>query len=346
MRVLVTGNLGFVGAVVTRYLQDHGHRVVGLDTGFFSECVALPPPKPDEQIIADVRDAQSLPEVDAVVHLAALSNDPLGELDEEITHSINVKGSLNIAGLAKRRGIKRFVFASSCSMYGISESGVADEESQQNPQTAYARSKVVAERGILALASDGFAACSLRFATAYGFSERPRLDIVVNNFIASAIAHGELILESDGTPWRPLVHVKDMARAILGVLEGNPSKSAGWAYNVGCGEENYQVRNIAELVSSALGGLPCRIGTARGSDTRSYRVSFERFADAYPEATPIERLPAIVSQLATDYSAVLTKEDFESIRFFRLRQINALLKAGQINSDLRWNNKFLREASS
>lgn len=337
MKVLVTGNLGFVGSVVTEHLQSLGHEVVGLDTGFFKDCLAVPAWAPREQIFADVRSVEQLPQVHAVVHLAALSNDPLGELNPDITYAINVGGSVSIARLAKKQGIPRFIFASSCSMYGISDSGAVDETSTQNPQTAYATSKVLAEREILAMTSEEFWPISFRFATAYGFSPRPRLDIVVNNLISSAIARGELVLESDGSPWRPLINVTDMARAIAGGLAADAKRIAGEAFNVGCDDENYQVRDIAKFVSEALGDLPLKIGTARGADTRSYKVSFEKFAKTFPDSVPHERLSAAASTLGRRYSDSLDKSDYEAIRFFRLRQIKYLLESGLIDADLLWN---------
>jgi nucleoside-diphosphate-sugar epimerase len=221
-------------------------------------------------------------------------------------------------------------------MYGDSESGLVDETSAQKPQTAYAISKVIAEREILALADSTFSPLSFRFATAYGFSPRPRLDIVVNNLIASAISLGELVLESDGTPWRPLIHVKDMARAVAAGLDADPGALASRAFNVGCDEENFQVRDIARLVSGALGNCPLKVGVGGGADTRSYRVAFDKFSAVFPRGVPQERLAIALSDLVARFSASLDRHDYEAARFFRLRWIKELIDAGLVDTGLRW----------
>ncbi|MBV8245148.1 MAG: NAD(P)-dependent oxidoreductase [Candidatus Eremiobacteraeota bacterium] len=336
MRILVTGNQGYVGTVLTRVLREAGHHVRGYDAGFFAANEIEPAPAPHEQIQADIRDctAADLAEVDAVAHLAALSNDPLGALDASLTHDINVNGTEVLLNAAEAAGVRRIVFASSCSLYGKSDAAALDETCELQPLTAYARSKVDCE-ALLSERSNRVSATVLRFATAFGYSERPRLDLVVNNLVASALTNGVIALESDGTPWRPLVHVEDMCQAILLALEGKGDAEAG-PFNVGSEGENYQIRDIARVVSDAMDGLPVTMKSAAESgDQRSYNVSFARFARAFPQFTARWTLRRGVEDLVARFRASFDIKDFASERYFRLRRIKSLLAQGQIDDVLR-----------
>ena len=339
MNVLVTGNLGYVGSVVSADLQRNGHRVTGYDIGYFAPCQIDRPEAPDAQLIGDTRafDPAALHGIDAVVHLAALSNDPLGELDPGLTDDINVGGLRRVAEAAKAAGIRRFVFASSCSLYGKSE-GTAplDETCAQNPLTAYARSKVDGERVIFDLADATFRPIALRFSTAYGWSPRIRLDLVVNNLVASALVTGVVALESDGTPWRPLVHVRDMAQAIRLALESDVDRTGATAYNVGAEAENYQIRTIATRVAAAVGDLPITMKSAAESgDQRSYNVGFERVRAAFPAFRTAWTLDAGIAELVEQMRPRIDAAGFSGPDYFRIRRIRDLLAAGEIDARLR-----------
>jgi len=311
MKVLVTGNLGYVGTVLTADLQRHGHLVAGYAAGFFAPCLIVDAAAPDEQLFGDTRSfAEDLRGFDAVVHLAALSNDPLGELDPRLTDDINVGGLRRVAEAAKAAGIRRFVFASSCSLYGKSDGDMPlDETCAQNPLTAYARSKVAGERVLAELTDERFRPIALRFSTAYGWSPRLRLDLVVNNLVASGLASGVIALESDGTPWRPLVHVRDMAQAI---------------------------RTIATAVAHALGDAPVTMRPAsEGGDQRSYSVDFARVRATFPAFAPAWNLERGIAELVANMRGKMDAEIFAGPRYFRIRRIHELLAAGTIDNQLR-----------
>lgn len=337
MRILVTGNLGYVGSVLTSDLQRHGHWVAGYDAGYFAPCLSAPAAPPDAQYIGDTRrfDAAALAGIDAVVHLAALSNDPLGELDPELTDDINVGGLRRVAEAAKAAGIARFVFASSCSLYGKSDGDRAlDEDCPQNPLTAYARSKVEGERVLTELASTAFRPIALRFSTAYGWSPRLRLDLVVNNLVASALVNGVVALESDGTPWRPLVHVLDMAQAMRLALESDVRATGARAYNVGAEAENFQIKTIAARVAAAT-GMPITMKSSRESgDQRSYNVAFERARRAFPTFVPQWTMAAGVDELVGQMRPQMNAVGFEGSAFFRIRRIRELTANGAIDARL------------
>jgi nucleoside-diphosphate-sugar epimerase len=339
VNVLVTGNLGYLGSVVCADLRAHGHRVVGFDIGYFADCLSAEPVNPDEQRYGDVRSfAEDLHGIDAVVHLAALSNDPLGELNPELTAEINVGGLRRVAQAAKAAGIARLVFASSCSLYGKSDGDAPlDEGCAQNPLTAYARSKVDGERVLGELADQRFRPISLRFATAYGWSSRLRLDLVVNNLVAAGLAQGVVALESDGTPWRPLVHVADMAQAIRLALESDVERTGNTAYNVGAEDENYQVITVAERVADALGGFPVTLKSSEESgDQRSYNVTFARFRQAFPTFVPDWTLQRGVAELVQRMKPVMDAATFAGPRYFRIRRIRELLASGAIDPTLHY----------
>jgi len=285
MKVLVTGHHGYIGSVLAPYLADAGLDVTGLDTRFYRGCNFVADPSAVEALTADVRDVTpgELEGFDAIVHLAALSNDPLGDLDPSLTKDINGDGTLHLARAAREAGVRRFVFASSCSMYGASGTDEAlDETAPLRPLTAYAESKVRAEEGLAELAGTDFVPVSMRNATVFGVSPRLRLDIVLNNLAAWAHTTGRIRLLSDGTAWRPLVHVRDVAKAALAMLEAPEDRIRGEAFNVGTDEQNYLVRELAEVLASVTG---CEIEIAEGSaaDSRSYRVDFSKLARAFPE---------------------------------------------------------------
>jgi len=339
MHILVTGNLGYVGTVVTAELQRAGHRVTGYDAGYFGDCTMTPAQPPDRQFIADTRDfdPSAMSGIDGVVHLAALSNDPLGELDPQLTEKINVGGLEAVAVSARDAGVERFVFASSCSLYGKSELGsVLNEDAAQNPLTAYARSKVAGETLLRELTTPAFRPIALRFSTGYGYSPRPRLDLVVNNLVASGLTNGTIVLESDGTPWRPLIHVEDMAQAICVALESDHAAVGGRAYNVGLESENYQIRTVAQMVSNKLGGLPLSMKPIGASgDQRSYNVTFNQFRNSFPAFAPKWQLDRGIDDLVSRFRASYDPADFTSDRYFRIRKIVTLRAADRVDRQLR-----------
>lgn len=340
MRVLVTGNLGFVGSVVAPFLASVGHEVWGMDTGFYSDCHLYLPLDPPT-LRMDVRDVtrRDLRDYDAVVHLAALSNDPLGELDPALTEDINLNGTLRVANAAWAAGVKRMIFASSCSMYGVGGADLVDETATMHPQTAYARSKVMADAALREMASDSFCPVCLRFATAYGASPRLRLDLVVNNLVGWGITEQMIRILSDGTPWRPLIHVQDMARAIAAALVAPQEKVCGQAFNAGRSDANYQVRTIATRVAQHL---HCQMTTNPDAspDTRSYQVDFSRIAKGLPDFHPEWGLNRGIAQVATAYrESGMTSEVFKGRRFTRLLQLRHLLEIGELDANLRWTSQ-------
>ena len=341
MRVLVTGNLGYVGTVMTPLLRTAGHEVWGLDTGYYAGCIfgALGESGVDRQIARDIRQvvASDLAGVEAVIHLAALSNDPTGELNPGLTDEINFRGSMRLAEAAKRSGVSRFLFASSCSIYGQSDGGALTEEASFHPLTAYAVSKVQTEAGLRALADDDFSPVYLRNATAYGFSPRLRFDIVVNNLTGWAMTTGQVRLLSDGRAWRPLVHVEDMARAFAAALAAPRERVHDQALNVGREEDNRRIRDLAEAVSHVIPGCAVTIAEGAATDARNYNVSFERIRRRLPEFVPRWDIPRGIGQLHEALATGgLTHEQFEGRDFTRLKQLQHLLGTGRLAADLTW----------
>jgi nucleoside-diphosphate-sugar epimerase len=340
MRVLVTGHHGYIGSVLAPALQEAGHEVVGLDTFYYRGCDFGDGREFEPALAIDLRDVQpaDLEGYDAVVHLAALSNDPLGDFNPSWTYSINRDATVALARAAKEAGVWRFVFASSCSMYGAAEEDAAlTEEAPLRPLTPYAESKVAAEEALTELASDHFAPVSMRNATVYGLSPRLRLDIVLNNLVAWAHTTGAIRLQSDGSSWRPLVHVRDVARATLALLEAPDEVVRGEAFNIGSDVQNYRIRELAEIVHD---GLPhCEVTLAEGAsaDPRSYRVDFTKFESAFPHCRFEWTAERGADELARGYEEVgLTFDDFQGHRFIRLGQLRRLLDADALDAKLRW----------
>jgi nucleoside-diphosphate-sugar epimerase len=338
MRVLVAGDRGYIGAVLVPVLRAAGHDVDGLDIGFYEGCDLGPGPEPlGDRLPRDMREAGALDlaSYDAVVCLAALSNDPLGNLNRAATFSVNLDGTLTLAKAAKQAGVQRFLFASSCSLYGASGAAAVAEDAALAPVTPYGEAKVLAERELSALADDGFSPVYLRNATAYGFSPRLRLDIVVNNLTALAATSGQIRLESDGTPWRPLVHIEDISRAMLAALEAEREVVHDQAFNVGRAEDNVQVRDIAEMVAEAVPGAEVSFADGAGPDVRSYRVDFSKLNDTFPQLKLHWTVIDGISELLRSYTAYkLTPGDLASSRYVRLRRIRELLSEGRIDEML------------
>jgi nucleoside-diphosphate-sugar epimerase len=339
VRVLVSGHNGYIGSVLTPMLRSAGHDVTGLDTFFYEECTYGPRQPDPPAIRRDIRDVgiEDLVGFDAVVHLAALSNDPLGDLRPEITYDINYAGSLRLARLAKEAGVPRFVFSSSCSLYGASAGDeLIDEEAAFNPVTPYGESKIWAERDIRLLADDTFTPTFLRNATAYGFSPRLRTDIVVNNLVGHAVATREVLLQTDGSQWRPLVHVADICRAFLAVLEAPREAVHNEAFNVGSTAENYQIRDVARIVQDVVPGSRVVLSGRVGPDLRNYRVSCDKFAERLnfePEWT-VER--GAREMLAVFERHGLTLQQLTGPGVQRLPRIKELLRDARVGDDLRW----------
>ena len=339
MKVLVAGDRGYIGAILVPFLSAAGHEVHGLDTGLYEGC-DLGPANEGAQTrsLVDIRDVRpsQLAGYDAVICLAALSNDPLGDLNPATTFSVNLEGTLQLARAAKHAGVERFLFASSCSLYGAAGSAAASEDAELFPVTPYGEAKVLAERELSQLADDSFSTTYLRNATAYGFSPRLRLDIVVNNLTAVAFTTGEVRLESDGTPWRPLVHIEDISRAFQVALEAPRELVHDEAFNVGRDEDNVQVRDIAEMVRDAVPGSTVSLAAGAGPDLRNYRVDFAKLNETFPGLRMQWSVRQGAQELVRAYSdRGLRHEDFMSSRFVRLRRIRELLDSGQVDSNLR-----------
>jgi nucleoside-diphosphate-sugar epimerase len=339
MRVLVTGHRGYIGVEMVPALRAAGHEVVGLDSGLYDGCDFGPAPDEAPEIRVDLRDVTpaQLEGFDAVVHLAALSNDPLGDLDRELTYDINLHASLRLARAARAAGVARYLFASSCSLYGAGGSDVVlDEDAPFNPVTAYGESKIRVEQEVGLLADSSFSPVFLRNATAYGVSRRLRADIVVNNLVGLAFTTGKVLLQSDGTPWRPLVHVGDIHRAFLAALEAPRDSIHAQAFNVGRSSENFRIREVAEMVAEVVPNCEVAFAANASPDARNYRVSFAKAETRLPGFRPRWTLREGIQQLYDAYRRHgLTREEFTGPRYYRLKTVRERQERGLLGPDLR-----------
>ncbi len=349
MRILITGNMGYVGPSVVRSLRAAYPQaeLVGFDAGYMAHCLTgvsfLPERLLDRQLFGDVRDISEevLEGVDAVIHLAAVSNDPMGKAYEAVTEEVNYRASVRLARLAKAAGASAFVFASSCSVYGYAEGGARSEQADLNPLTAYARSKINTEQDIAPLAGDDFVITSLRFPTACGMSERLRLDLVLNDFVAAAVATGRIQILSDGTPWRPLININDMARSMLWGIEREAGHGGAFlAVNVGRNEWNFQIRDLAQAVARHIPGVEVDVNTDAAPDKRSYRVDFSLYASLAPNHLPQYSIEDSIAGLYEGLRRMgFADAGFRESDLMRLRVLGALRDAGHLDSELRWRSR-------
>lgn len=339
MRVLVTGHNGYIGSVMVPFLQRAGHDIVGLDTYLYEDCTFGSEVPDVPAIRADLRDITpaELKGFDAVIHLAALCNDPLGNQNPGTTYDINHHASVQLAKAAKAAGVQRYLFASSCSLYGLAGDEMLTEEAGFNPITPYGESKILTERDVRPLGDDSFSPVFFRNATAYGVSPRLRCDIVVNNLVGYAITQGDVLIQSDGSPWRPLVHIEDISRAFLAGLEAPREAIHNQAFNVGRNEDNLRVRQIADMVKAVVPGCTVRYAEGGGPDPRCYRVDCSKIARMLPAFRPQWTVQKGVVELYNAFRAVnLTAEQFLGHRYLRLKQIQKLQDEGRLDRDLRW----------
>jgi nucleoside-diphosphate-sugar epimerase len=343
MRVLVTGNNGYIGTVMVPMLQTHGFEVAGLDSDLFENCVFGDATVSGaisniEYARKDIRDVElsDLRGFDAVAHLCALSNDPLGNLNPKITYEINHKGSVRLAKLAKEAGVERFILSSSCSVYGASTEDVVNEESEVKPITPYAISKVLAEKDISRLADSKFCPVFLRSSTAYGLSPMLRFDLVVNNFVAWSFTKGIVLLKSDGSAWRPFVHIKDISRAFIAALKAPQDTVSSQIINVGKNEENYRIHEVAEIVKQTVPSSQIKYVEGAEPDRRSYRVEFNKISRLLPEFKPEWTVPLGAKQLFEAYKKVgLRVDEFEGSRYRRITHLENSISSGRVDNSLR-----------
>lgn len=337
IRILVTGDRGYIGSVLVGKLLRKGFEIVGLDSGFFEDKTVNGDSLNYTKITKDIRkiQLQDLKGFDAIIHLSALSNDPMGEIDPKLTEDINYKASVRLARLAKRAGAKRFLFSSSCSIYGIAKSGVVDEKSSVNPLTAYAKSKIKTEKALKKLASDNFFVGLMRNSTVYGFSPRFRNDLVVNNLVTTALAFGQIRIMSDGSPWRPLIDVRDLADIFIKFLETKNKSLNGRVVNIGFNENNFQVKDLVDVIKKHLPKCSIKYTGEHGADTRSYRVKFDLFKSEFPKIKQKWQISKAVSDMITELRASkFSKKEFESGKYSRLAVLKRLIENKTIDKDL------------
>jgi nucleoside-diphosphate-sugar epimerase len=337
MRVLVTGHNGYIGSVMTGVLQREGFDVVGLDSYLYSRCTFGPDVPDVPALRKDVRDIElsDLEGIDAICHLAGISNDPVGDLIEDVTYEINHLASTRLARLARRAGVKRFVFSSSCSIYGASPGGVVDEESPINPVTAYGWSKIRVEEDLRSLADDDFSPVFLRNATAYGASPRLRADLVINNLVGYAVLQGTVLMKSDGSPWRPLIHIEDISRAFAAVLRAPREKIHNQVFNVAVPGENYQIRELAQLVEKTVPNSRIELAEEAGPDIRDYRVDPSKIFEAVPEFRPQWTVDAGVEEMYRSFIEYGTPEEDFLGKLLRIRWLLQEQSEGRITRNLR-----------
>jgi nucleoside-diphosphate-sugar epimerase len=339
MRVLVTGNHGYIGAVLTKLLLNAGHNVTGLDNDLYLSCVYGSWQDELPTIHKDIRDieAADLKGFEAIIHLAGLSNDPLGDLNPQLTHEINYLASERLARLAKQAGVFRFLFSSSCSNYGAAGDDFLTEESDFNPVTPYGQSKVRVEQDVAKLSDNNFCPTFLRNATAYGVSPFLRFDLVLNNLVAWAYTTGKVYLKSDGSPWRPIVHIEDISRAFLAALNAPSQKVNNAAFNVGQTSENYRVRELAQIVSEVVPNCELEFAPEAGPDKRNYRVNCDKIKRVLPEFTPQWTARKGAEELLLSYQQIgITVDEFEGPKYKRIAHIKNLLAKNEIDQSLRW----------
>ena len=339
MRVLVTGHKGYIGTILTPMLLTEGYQVTGLDSDLYRRCTFGEGVPIIPEIRKDIRDVEpaDLEGFEAIIHLAALSNDPLGNFNPEITYEINHQAAVDLAKLAKRVGITRYLFSSSCSTYGAAGEQMLTEQAAFNPVTPYGHSKVLVERDVSALADDDFSPIFLRNATAYGVSPRHRFDIVLNNLVAWAFTTGRVLIKSDGTPWRPMVHVKDICRAFIVVLNAPREVIHNQAFNVGQNKENYRIRDLAEIVEGTVPDCQIEYAQDAGPDKRTYRVDFGKIKRTIPEFQPAWDARKGAQELYAAYQEIgIEVADFEGPRFKRIDHIKLLQREGLLDETLRW----------
>jgi nucleoside-diphosphate-sugar epimerase len=340
MRVLLTGHKGYIGTIMSAVLSSAGHSVIGLDSNYFEDCVLGSVRDGSEEIRKDIRDISidDIKGCEAVIHLAALSNDPIGNLNPELTYEINLNASIRLANLARDAGVKRFLFSSSCSIYGAGKGDdLLDEEAPLTPITPYAVSKIKVEEALLKMADSDFSPVLMRNATAYGFSPRLRADIVLNNLVAWAFTTGKIRIMSDGTPWRPIIHIEDISRAFLTVLTAEKHLIHNQAINIGGNSENYQVRDLANTVKVIIPNAEIEYAGDGGYDPRNYRVDFGKLNTLFPDFSLKWNALNGAKELLDAYrSNDLKIDDFLGRKYIRLNQIDYLKSNHLLNEQLRW----------